>query len=166
MPDWVSVGVPVTAIVAIDTVVFVVGDVMVTTGVVRSTSSTWRDGDERLGGSGVARSPRAEAARPPDHQLRRHERDGERDPRALVRVARLVERARVERDAAEVAARDCDVPTLARHASALPASARIFLFGTDERQRARIVAQFPDAAGWIATTQLPGPDVLLGDLEH
>ena len=33
-------------------------------------------------GATLARHPRAQAARPPDHELRRHERDGERDARA------------------------------------------------------------------------------------
>ena len=33
-------------------------------------------------GSDAARAARAEAARPPDHELRRHERDGQRDARA------------------------------------------------------------------------------------
>ena len=37
---------------------------------------------EPLSRNDAARAARAEAARPPDHELRRHERDGERDARA------------------------------------------------------------------------------------
>ena len=44
---------------------------------VRSTS--WGCEHDELRRSNVARDARAEAARPPDHELRRHERDGERD---------------------------------------------------------------------------------------
>ena len=38
--------------------------------------------DEHLARNDAARAARAEAARPPDHELRGHERDGECDPRA------------------------------------------------------------------------------------
>jgi len=56
-----------------------------------------------------------------------------------------------------------DVPTLARHASALPPSARVLLWGMDERQRARIVLQFPNAASWLSTMELPTAESLLSD---
>jgi hypothetical protein len=51
-----------------------------------------------------------------------------------------------------------DVATLARHAMS---DARIVLFGVEERQRARIAAQFPQAAAWIACADLAAMRLML-----
>ena len=56
-----------------------------------------------------------------------------------------------------------DLPTFASVASALPSRTHVVLWGTDERQKRRVVDMFPQARAWVASGSAESPIELLGE---
>lgn len=60
-----------------------------------------------------------------------------------------------------------DVPTFVRLEAALPASTHVVLWGTDPRQKARLVAMFPQVGAWVASGSAESPvDLLLAESDR
>lgn len=53
-----------------------------------------------------------------------------------------------------------DLPTFVALSPILPPTARVILWGADERQRARLVTQFPAARSWLASDDAQAPGML------
>jgi hypothetical protein len=61
----------------------------------------------------------------------------------------------------DVALSSIDMPTFASLTTALPVGSRVVLWGTNERQKARLAASFPNARDWIASPGIePAAEVL------
>jgi hypothetical protein len=86
---------------------------------------------------------------------------------SVVRIATPADLARAASTAGErvvvlvdTALPSIDLKTFVGLCPILPASTRVILWGADERQRTRLVATFPIAAGWIASGESTAPGEL------
>lgn len=59
-----------------------------------------------------------------------------------------------------------DVPTFASLASSLPSGTRVLLWGTDERQKTRLVGMFPQIQAWVASGSAESPVDLLTESDR